>query len=266
MRETILATTVLTCLIAVPPASAADGVLVVPRVTTNGNARTSEVRIEAQRMRAEMDSGQGPRVMVFDGARQVLLSIDPSRKSYTEMTKADVDRLGSQMSDMKAKMEGMLQNMPPEQRAKMEAMMKGRGMPPGGPMGQPVKTEYRKTGASKVGRWTCDTYDGYQNGQKVSEVCAASPQALGFTAADFAVTTQMAEFFRALVPLGADTLFQAGRPEQQGFNGIPVRSATTTAGRQVVSELVEIKRETFTDAAFAVPAGFVKDSNAFGPR
>jgi hypothetical protein len=262
-----LATLVAIGLACTPPASAADGLLVVQRVTTNGTARTTEIQIEVNRMRAEVDeAGQGLRVVVFDATEQVMRLIDPARKSYTEMTKADVDRMGSQLSDMQAKMEAMFQNMPPEQRAKMEAMMKGRGMPPGAGMGQAVRMQYRKTGTSKVGKWACDTYEGQMSGKKVSEICAVSPQTLGFREADFAVTAQLAEFFRGLMPQGADAIFQAGRPEQQGYSGIPVRQVTTAGGREVVSDLVEVKRQSFADAIFAVPAGYKKDSMPFGPR
>ena len=60
------------------------------------------------------------------------------------------------------------------------------------------KTEYRKTGTDKVGKWTCDKYEGYQDGKKTSEVCTVDPQALGFATTDFEVTKQLAAFFQQL--------------------------------------------------------------------
>jgi hypothetical protein len=44
------------------------------------------------------------------------------------MTKADVDRIGSQMSGAMALMQEQMKNLPPEQRERMEALMRGRGM------------------------------------------------------------------------------------------------------------------------------------------
>src|SRR4051812_36453233 len=65
-------------------------------------------------------------VMVFDTANGgVVRTIDEQNMSYTEMTKADVDRFASQMSGAMAQLQQHMQNMPPEARARMEAMMQG---------------------------------------------------------------------------------------------------------------------------------------------
>jgi hypothetical protein len=114
-------------------------------------------------MRAESDT----QTVVFDGAKQVLWLINDGRKSYSEMTKADVDRMGVQLNDAMAKMQEQLKGLPPEQRAQIEAMMKGRGMP-GMAGGAQAKTEYRKTGADKVGTWVRQY--GTRGGQKVTEL------------------------------------------------------------------------------------------------
>ena len=46
-------------------------------------------------MRAEMTGATGEiQIVVFDGPQQVLRIISVPRKSYTEMTKADADRMG----------------------------------------------------------------------------------------------------------------------------------------------------------------------------
>jgi hypothetical protein len=249
------------------PAIAADGLLVVQQTTTSRGTETTQVQIEAQRMRAEVaDPAGAKQTVIFDGAKQVMYIVDVAKKTYMEMTKADVDRLGGQMAQMTAQlaqMQDALKNLPPAQRAQVEAMMAGRGGSPGGVAAAPVQTQYRKTGSSKVGKWACDTYDGYEGTQKTAEVCTVAPTALGFTAADFEVTRQMADFFRGLMPQAADTLFQPGRPEQQGFSGLPVRSVRNQGPAQTVTEIVDVKRERFDDALFAVPAGFTKGA-AFG--
>src|SRR5262245_45963489 len=85
--------------------------------------------------------------VIFDGGKQVMWMINDAKKSYYEMTKADVDRLGAQMNDAMAQMQAQMANLPPAQRAQIEAMMRGRGMPAAAP---PVKPEYRKIGTDKV--------------------------------------------------------------------------------------------------------------------
>src|SRR4029450_13961867 len=97
------------------------------------------------------------------------------------------------------------------------------------------------------------------------EVCTVSPAALGFDANDFEVSRQLAAFMRGLLPQGADQVFQTGRVQEQGYDGVPVRRVTTIAGREIVTELTSVARQTFPDASFAVPDGFTKTSGMFGP-
>jgi len=242
-------------------ASAAQGVLVVETTTVAGTPRTTQVQIEPTRIRTEVAGPDGTnQVLIFDGAKQTLYMVNPAAKTYSVMTKADVDAAGAQLGDLMAQMQKALEGMPPAQRAQMEAMMKGRGMPG---MGAAARTEYRRAGTSKVSKWTCDVYEGFQNNAKTGEVCTVNPTVLGFAAADFEVTRQLGEFMRGLVPQAADQLFAAGgtTPQGQGFSGVPVRRVATVAGREMVTELMSIARETFPDAIFAVPDGFTQQAS-----
>jgi hypothetical protein len=243
------------------PLLAADGILIVEKSTTGTATRTSQAQIEKTRMRSESAGPNGTVIMTFDGAAEVMRTIDMQKKTYTEMTKADVDRMGAQMAGAMAKLQQMqeqMKNMPPAARAQMEAMMKGRGMT----MGPPAKTEYRKAGKGTVGKWSCDKYEGYQDNVKTSELCTVDAKTLGFTPADFQVTQQLSNFFKAMVPQGADQMFNVGTGAPQGYSGVPVRRTFTIAGKETVSELTDVSRQTFPDSVFAVPAGFTKQ--AFG--
>jgi len=243
------------------PLLAADGILIVEKSTTGTTTRTSQAQIEKTRMRSESAGPNGTVIMTFDGTAEVMRTIDMQKKTYTEMTKADVERMSAQMAGAMAKMQQMqeqMKNMPPAARAQMEAMMKGRGMT----MGAPAKTEYRKGGKGTVGKWSCDKYEGYQDNVKTSELCTVEAKTLGFTPADFQVTQQLSNFFKAMVPQGADQMFNVGTGAPQGYSGVPVRRTYTIGGRETVSELTDVSRQTFPDSLFAVPAGFTKQ--AFG--
>lgn len=256
-----LSVAAIVCLSATP-LLAADGVLIVEKTTTGGDSKTNQIQIEKDRMRAETAGRAGEKqAVVFDGAKQTLWIINEDRKTYNEMTKADVDRLGGQMSDAMAKMQEQMKNMPPEQRARIEAMMRGRGMP-GGDAAAP-KTTYRRVGTDTAGKWKCDRYDGYRGEQKISEMCTVDPKTLGFAAADFDVTKQLAAFFSKLMPQNADRLFAIGSPEEQGYSGVPVRHVSLE-GQHTTTELVDVTRQTFPASTFEVPAGFQKE--AFGGR
>ena len=167
------------------------------------------------------------------------------------------------MAPAMAQMQEALKNMPPEQRARMEAMMKGRGAAMPGAAPAPAKPEYRKVGTATVGKWTCDKYEGYTNGQKTNEVCTVDPKVLGFSVTDFQIQRDVTEFFKGLQQLGGGMMPQQslafGTPEDQGFSGIPVRSVSHSGGREIVSELADAKRQAFTDATFQVPAGYQKN-------
>ena len=202
-------------------AQAADGVLLVTRTTTTGSEpRTNQVQIESKRMRAESSGAAGEKMIVlFDGTKQVMRLIDNEKKTYTEMTKEDVDALGGQMSAMMAQMEQQLKSLPPEQRAQVEAMMKGRGMGAGAAVAP--KVQYKKVGTDTVGKWTCDKYEGYADGKKTSDVCTVDPKTLGFSASDFDITRELAAFFTKLMPANAAQVFSIGVGGGQGFSGHP---------------------------------------------
>lgn len=235
--------------------AAADGVLITERTTSSdGKVETNQVQLDKDHMRAQSGEKQ---TVVFDNTKQVLWMVNDQTKTYREMTKADVDRMGGQMSEAMAQMQERMKNMPPEQRARIEEMMKGRGMGMAG--GAAGKTEYKKVGSDKVGKWTCDKYEGTRNGEKVSELCTVEPSALGLTPADLAVTREMANFFKSMMPQNADRIFAIGSAEAQGYSGVPVRRVSFSNGKaQDVHELVSITRQPFPASTWEVPAGYEK--------
>ena len=249
------------------PAAAASGVLIAQKVTNGTTTTTHQSQIEPTRMRSEIASSTGRKqAVVFDGAAQVMRMIDDDAKTYTEMAKADLERMRAQVDGAMARMQEQMKNMPPEQRAQMEALMKGRGgaLPGAGAAmagAAGPRTEYKKIGTDKVGQWTCDKYEGTKSGQKVSEVCTVAPTALGFTAADFEVTRQLGEFFASLMPQAAEGLFTIGSSTStpNAFSGLPVRVVSFRDGTiQSVSEVTAASRQNFPNALFQVPAGYQK--------
>jgi hypothetical protein len=249
------------------PAWAADGVLIVMKVTFGSNPpQTNQIQIEQKRMRMTGTGATGGSAgIMFDGNRQVMTMIDDAHKTYSELTKADLDAFAAQMAPAMAQMQDAMKNMPPEAKARMEAMMKKNGAPGAPPGAAHAKVEYKKTGTATVGKWTCDKYEGYTNGQKTHEVCTVDPKVLGFGMADFQVMRDMQEFFKQFQQFGRGIApqqqsFTVGTLEEQGFSGIPVRSVTTTSnGTQVISELAEARRQAFTDATFTVPSDYQKN-------
>jgi hypothetical protein len=231
------------------------------KTTTGGASSTNQIQLDANHMRAEMAGrGGGQNTVVFDGVKQSMYIIDDSKKTYSEITKEDLDRVAAQM-------QGAMASIPPEQRAQIEAMMRGRGgrgMPGMGVA--PVKPTYKKTGTDKVGKWTCDKYEGYEGDRKTSEVCTIAPTALGFAESDFAVTKQFAKFFSGVMPQMSTNVFSIGSLEDRGFVGVPVRTISYGADGSVSSatELTDVSHQNVPDSAFAPPAGYAKQDMPFG--
>ena len=105
------------------------------------------------------------------------------------------------------------------------------------------------------------------NEQRTGELCTVSPQTLGFTPADFAVSRQLADFMRSILPQGAEAMFQVGGADA-GFAGVPVRRVATVLGRETISEMTDVTRQDIPDSLFVVPAGFTKEAfgGGLGPR
>lgn len=245
-----LASTVLASAIAALSAQS-QGIILVSAETRDGKTTSSLVQMDKSHMRTE--AGGGSTVFIFDGDAQVARIVNMERKSYMEMSKAEMQKMSQQMSAAMEKMK----DMPPAQRAMMEKMMSGRGM--GGPAAAPVT--YKAAGSDKAGQWACTKYDGTRGAEKVAELCTVEPRTLGLTPADFEVAKQLAEFMKSLMPQMADQITVNGTPDAQGFSGIPIRRSTLVNGKVTsMSELKEIRREAIPASAWQVPAGFKRES------
>jgi hypothetical protein len=95
-----------------------------------------------------------------------------------------------------------------------------------------------------------------------------NPPALGFGARDFDVMLQMAAFYSAMAPQMAGQLPGPGGIDPRGSSDFPVKTVMMFPGGTVTTELIEAGRRTFSDASFAVPAGFTKQdiNGAVGGR
>jgi hypothetical protein len=234
-------------------AYAANGVVISMKSTKGASTTMTQIQLDANHMRTEMAGRTGGQNgVVFDGDKQTMYIIDDSKKTYSEITKEDLDRV-------KAQMQGAMAQLTPEQRAQIEGMMRGRaarGMPAMG--GAAPKPTFKKVGTDKVGKWTCDKYEGYEGDKKTSEVCTVPPTALGLTASDFDVTKQFAKFFSGIMPQMANNVFSLGSLEDRGFVGVPIRSISYGAdgGVNDTMELTDISHQNIPDSTFAPPAGF----------
>lgn len=228
-------------------------------INGDGAARMTRVWIDAQRIRVETADEGGAQVMIFRADQEVLWILEPAKKVYREMTKADLERMATQVNDMMAQMQERLKNLPPEQRAMVESMM-NRGMGGGMPTETPSKTVYRKVASNEaVGEWSCDRYEGTRDGEKRWDVWTAGWSEVGLSADAFAAFQGLSEFFSTLSQQFGDDMLQVGPGLEQAYEGLPVRRISYRDGSpHMRHEITEIADESVDDGAFIVPTDYTK--------
>jgi hypothetical protein len=91
-----------------------------------------------------------------------MVVLDNSKNEYREIDQQTIDQMSGQTSAATAQMQAQMKNMTPEQRAMVEQMMKGRGLP--GVASSAVTSAARTTYTSKSGGsangFPCTKYEG----------------------------------------------------------------------------------------------------------
>lgn len=217
--------------------------------------QTVSLYMDGGKLRVENgDAGSVKNVMIFDGGRQMLWMIDTGRKTYMEITGAQVQQMGQQMSQMMKQMEEQMAQVPPAQRAMMEQMMKGRM----GAMAPPQTTVREKSKGDKVGNYTCTRYEVLAGGSIKEEICAADPSQLQMDPSAFETFKALAKFFEPLHSMIPQTGWAtpSGMEQIQGF---PVQTITYNGQRPDTEWLlVKLASQSIDAGLFALPSGLKK--------
>jgi len=213
---------------------------------------TDTILLDANRMRLESDDG---RVMMFltDGGRNRIVMLDKARNTYQEIDEQTMNQMAQQMSGAMAQMDAAMKNMPPEQRALMEKMMKGK-MPQAA--AAPAKTVYTAKGSGSVNGFSCTKYEGDKGGQKVADVCAGVPAQLKLSASDMQIFEKMREFSSTLLSSLANSPIRVNIPTgslEAGYEGYPIERVDFENGQATRrGELKSITGANFADADFSL--------------
>jgi len=215
-----------------------------------------EMLLDNDRLRVNISDADGKRSSVLfltDGGRERMVMLDPARNEYREMDRQSMEQVSQQLQGAMAQMQSQLQNLPPEQRARIEQMMKGR-------MGQsaaaPVRTTYTAKGSGSVSGFTCTKYEGIRGGEKVVELCAAKPADVHYSTADFQVFEKMREFSGNLISGLANMAAVNNRVAdlmQPGYDGFPIQQTSYSGGQPVTKmEMKSLERANLSDADFSL--------------
>ena len=213
----------------------------------------SDMLLEPTRMK--IDYPDNAFIFLTEGGRRALL-VDKKRNEYREIDQATVNKINQALAKMMKQMEDMMKNMPPQQRAMMERMMKGKMGALGSAMMQAVPPiTWEDGGASTVNGVPCTMHTAMQEGAMVSQVCAGDPDVLAQDPATFQIFLELRAFMSELVKAVQNSpltsMIPAGFGEQP-FEGFPMLRRTFVAGAAVsLSEYKTSANEQFTDADFS---------------
>jgi len=210
--------------------------------------------LDNTRMRVDSDD-KNTMMFLTDGGRNRMVILDRAKNTYQEIDEAMMKQLGAQVNAAMAQMQEQMKNLPPEQRAMMEKMMKGK-MPQGVANAVP-KTVYTAKGSGSVNGFSCTKYEGMEGAQKVADVCAAQASQIKLGASDFQVFQKMKDFVSGLTSAMSNSPFYsnlaAGRYFENGIEGFPIQRVSYSNGKaEQRSELKSVTQASFSDADFSL--------------
>lgn len=214
----------------VPSPVSAD--VTMKMATTDAQGRQAEdnlIQTQSGRIRVDnMGGAPGHISMIFRDNAMVILNHD--EKTYYVIDEATLAKVSTRMSDAMKMMERQMSQMPPEQRAMVEQMMKGRMQGMGAPRQQAKKEPPRieATGQTEWQSYSCTRYEVFDGGAKTQEICAASMDQIEGAEEMTDAFRQMAAFMKKMTEsFSAGPLARAGRTPMDmmlEIGGFPVHT------------------------------------------
>lgn len=226
MRIKVLITTVTILAVTAVPASAATIFKMTEKDAAGKTVDRIDMTIDGKGLRMDLETtaeGKFRTSMIFNGEREELMLLDHSKSEAVIIDRATMERVAAQLQDARKQMEQALANVPAEQRAMMEQMMKGqmKGMMESPPPTEVVKTS--QTGTTNGYPWV--KYDVVQEGDKIREYLVTDWSKLDIDASTFEVFKDMADFLEGFTKgLGMNMADVMENPfnEASALDGFPV--------------------------------------------
>ncbi len=268
---------ILALLIGVQAVFAAEGLILTQKIEDLQRGGEGQVTIYLEPRRVATASNEDGRSQsfVYLADEKLVRIIDHERKVYRELNEQELEKMGAVMTDamsqVRKQMAERMKNMTPEQRAMMEKMMGGRlaQMQQAQTGAQSAGTTYqRAAGSAEIGGHACDWYDGYRQEQLATKICAADWDDFDFSADDFQVFREMAQFIGKLAPGMADRI-DFGSPEdaKERYPGFPVQQTSYADGKAVTkTTMQEYRRDDIPADVYAAPGGYKREQGFSAAR
>lgn len=221
----------------------------------------SKTYIEKHLLRMESNIDGKMYISIYNSEKEILYNIDMQKKTYSMITKGDLEKIGNRMNDANKMFEEKMKELPKEQRDMMMKMMNDKMTPPSQKAEEKIYLRM-KTG-EKIGSWICDKYSVTENKTLIREVWIADWNYTGLKLEYKNVLLSLEKFFNYFTEQLGDKV------KSQSLNldfsladkGIPVKTIHYTNGEENGSSIIkEIKEEELPYSLFMVPSGFTKDN------
>jgi hypothetical protein len=224
--------------LAAAPRPAAAGVLIEGK---SDGADAQRIVLDGKRMRVDGTDAGKKESVIFDGEARRMLRLDPAAKRWSEVTEKDLEQMQGELGKM-------MEQLPPEQRAQLEASM--------GKARAAHASTWAKTGRTgeAAGR-KCEIHR-LVAGEDVQEVCVAPWSAFGLSKADFAALGAFEDFFSKLGAGGA----QRGAAAWGDLPGVPLVTWDIEGNERRESfRATKVEKTRVAASEFQPPAGFTKE-------
>ena len=234
--------------------------------------RSQTIYLQGNKMRIEMGGKAGVEsVVIFDGDSQQLITINPSDKTYSLMTRENLSEMGKRRDEAMAKMspeqrkqmDEALAKMPPEQRKQMEQMMSGGS---GAPKSKEDKKKsednikWEQTGQKQtVAGFRCEGFKELKDGKVDAQGCYIPWSAGAMNKEDLAPFIKLQEFF-AQSGIGGRELSDQTFTRIAKMPGFPgTWTHVSESGQAERKEaLSSVQRGNVSADKFTPPAGYTK--------
>ena len=216
-------------------------------------SRESTTYLQGKRIRTETEG----RIWVLDFEKGMLITINPTDKTYTEMSLKDLKEAQKQamewMSDLRAQMEEKMKTMPPESKA---AMQKKLDALPAGMFGEekPAKITVKATGKKEtINGFACKEYEVYEDGDLTTQYWLAPSVS---TKAFDAYQKELSQWLEGMGPLGANRLREWEHIRDHGFP-IKVTRVKPSAGKVSFDrEILGVEEKSLDESLFQPPKDY----------
>ena len=254
-------------IIAISTASA--GVVYQIESTTKGSGEprveTITAKVDGDNLKMSMGSAGGgvSDDMIFRGGVPEMIMVSHKEKKFYVIDDGVIEQIGGQMSDIERQIQEALKDVPPDQRALVEQMMKSR-MPKGAQAtSAPSFTINKTSDRDTKNGYPCVRYELILNGTKIQDMWVTEFENVEGGAEVRDAFLGMSEFFQSLrdaMPQfargGDENMFQ----HMKEMDGFPVVTFDygPDGSVQGESKLVSASRQSVSADEYNPPANYVK--------